>query len=113
MTTYDLTICVYEGGPAAAVETGETGVQYGLCADCKAFHDKQLLAAPHIATMEDFRAQMRTVGQATPTVEKFIDDMVLLLTVTNDSRRCMDTILAVLAGATEEQLLAAPAGATS
>ncbi|KUN91899.1 hypothetical protein [Streptomyces caeruleatus] len=104
MTTHDLTVCAYEGGPAAAVLTGETGIQYGVCADCKACHDKQLLAAPHIATMEAFRAQMRAIGQATPAVEKFTDDMVLLLVVTDDPQRCLNTILAALAGATEEQL---------
>lgn len=113
MTTYDTTVCVYEGGPAVAVETGQSGVQYGLCADCKACHDRQQKAAPHIATMEVFRAQMRVIGQATPTVEKFIDDMVLLLSVNYDPDRCMNIILAALAGGTEEQLRAMPAGAAS
>jgi len=113
MTTYDLAVCVYEGGPAVAVQTGETGVQYGVCADCKAWHDKQLVAAPHIATMEGFRAQMRAIGQASPRVEKFVDDMVLLLSVSYDPERCMNIILAALAGATEEQLRALPAGATT
>lgn len=113
MKTYDLTACVYACGPAAAVVTGEAGVQYGLCADCKAWHDRQQEAAPHIATMEHFRSQMRAIGQATPTVEKFIDDMVLLLSVSYDPDRCINIILAALAGATEEQLRAMPAGATS
>ncbi|MCI3272121.1 hypothetical protein [Streptomyces cylindrosporus] len=113
MTTYDTTVCVYGCGPAAAVVTGGAGARYGLCADCKAWHDRQQLAAPHIATMEHFRSQMRAIGQATPTVEKFVDDMVLLLGVTHDPMRCMNIILAALGGATAEQLLAMPAGATS
>lgn len=113
MKSYDIAICVYEGGPAVAIQTGETGIRYGLCADCKTFHDRQLVAAPHIATMEDFRTQMRAIGQTTPTVEKFIDDMVLLLTVTDDPQRCMNTILATLGGTDEKHLHAVTAGATS
>lgn len=112
MKPFDITVCVYTCGPAVAVETGETGVRYGLCADCKACHDRQQIAAPHIATMEDFRSGMRAIGQATPAVEKFIDHMVLLLTVTPDPDRCMTLILAGLDGANEQQMLAT-VGATS
>lgn len=111
MKTYDLTACVYACGPATAVETGESGVRYGLCADCKAHHDKQQMAAPHIAVMENFRSSMRAAGLSSPGVEKFADHMVLLLSVTDDPQRCMDTILTVLAGADQEQLL--PAGSAS
>lgn len=111
MKTYDTTVCVYEGGPAVAVLTGATGIRYGLCAGCKAHHDKQQAAAPHIATMENFRSSMRAAGLASPSVERFADHMVLLLSVTADPQRCMDTVLAALDGADEEQLLAT--GATS
>jgi hypothetical protein len=112
MTSYDLSVCVYEGGPAVTVVTGETGIRYGLCADCKAWREKQQSAAPHIVTMESFRSGMRAIGQATPAVERFVDDMVLLLGVTNDPQRCMDTILKALGGADEKQLHSA-AGAAS
>jgi hypothetical protein len=104
MKTYNISVCVYEGGPAVAVETGESGVRYGLCADCKAHHDKQQMAAPHIAVMENFRSSMRAAGLASPGVERFADHMVLLLSVTADPKRCMDTILEALDGADEKHL---------
>lgn len=104
MKTYDTTVCVYEGGPSVAVLTGETGISYGLCADCKTWTDKQQQAAPHITVMENFRASMRAAGLATPAVERFADDMVLLLSVTNDPQRCMNLILAGLDGADEKRL---------
>ncbi|MGW3024803.1 hypothetical protein [Streptomyces sp. NPDC001221] len=50
-----------------------------------------------IAEMEGFRTKMRAIGQSSPTVEKFIDEVNLLITVYGDPAAAIDAVFAALA----------------
>lgn len=97
MKTYDPTVCVYDGRPAATVRTGQQGNRFGLCAECAPAHERSLVAEQAITELENFRTAMLGLGQLSPKVEKFIDHMVVLVTVTEDPRQTLDTVFRVLA----------------
>ncbi|MFF9324010.1 hypothetical protein ACF1AY_04755 [Streptomyces sp. NPDC014776] len=97
MTTTDATACVYDGSPAVTVRTGATGNRFGLCAVCAPSHEQSLVASEAIAEMELFRAEMRRLGQASPAVEKFVDEVCALISVCGDPKAAIDTVFRVLA----------------
>lgn len=98
MKTYDITVCVYDGRPSVTVRTGQKGNRFGLCAECGPEHEKSLVAKAAIAELEECRSKLRGLGPISPRAEKFFDDMVLLISVTRDPRRTLDTVFRVLAG---------------
>jgi hypothetical protein len=50
-----------------------------------------------IEVMEEFRTRMRDIGQASPAVEKFIDEMTLLISVCDSPKTAMDALFRTLA----------------
>ncbi|MGV9242649.1 hypothetical protein [Streptomyces sp. NPDC003710] len=50
-----------------------------------------------ITEMEEFRTKMRALGQSTPAVEKFIDEVNLLITVYGDPKAAIDAVFRLLA----------------
>ncbi|MGW3724173.1 hypothetical protein [Streptomyces sp. NPDC000851] len=52
-----------------------------------------------IEVMEDFRTRMRAIGQATPAVEEFIDQMNALIVAYRDPKTAMDVLFHALAEA--------------
>ncbi|MEU6098417.1 hypothetical protein [Streptomyces sp. NPDC047079] len=55
------------------------------------------VAQQAIAEMEEFRLKMRAIGQSSPAVEKFIDHLNALISVSGDPRRAIDALFALLA----------------
>lgn len=50
-----------------------------------------------IAVMEEFRTNMRAIGQATPAVEQFINEMNLLIAAYGNPTTAMDALFHSLA----------------
>lgn len=50
-----------------------------------------------IEVMEEFRTRMRDIGKATPAVERFIDEMILLISVCDSPKAAMDALFRTLA----------------
>ncbi|UJV41591.1 hypothetical protein [Streptomyces sp. AMCC400023] len=73
--------CVYEGGPAVAVRTGQLGNRYGLCADCRDSQDRTDTAT---RIMEPFRTRFREAGLLDERAEEFINAVILLGSVAED-----------------------------
>ncbi|MDT0568898.1 hypothetical protein RM704_15705 [Streptomyces sp. DSM 3412] len=67
--------CVYEGGPAVAVRTGQLGNRYGLCADCRDSQDRTDMAT---RIMEPFRTRLLEAGLLDERAEEFINAVILL-----------------------------------
>lgn len=56
-------------------------------------------ATQAIDVMEEFRTRMRFIGQATPAVEKFIDEMNALIVEYRDPTTAMEVLFQALAEA--------------
>ncbi|MER6064860.1 hypothetical protein ABT167_27535 [Streptomyces sp. NPDC001792] len=50
-----------------------------------------------IAVMEDFRTRIRAIGNSSPAVEEFIDQMNALITVYRSPKTAMEALFAALA----------------
>ncbi|MEU0740734.1 hypothetical protein [Streptomyces sp. NPDC006134] len=74
MTLQDISVCVYEGGPAVTVRTGKTGNQYGLCASCADITDRTDAVSE---IMEGFRNHMREAGRLDEHIEDFINGVII------------------------------------
>ena len=97
LLTKPTSVCTYDGTPSVAVLTGSLGNRYGLCASCHKAHQKSLIAQEAIADLEGLRTQIRELGSTSPRFERFIDEMVLLLTVCGDPCAALDAVFRVLA----------------
>ncbi|MFM9593374.1 hypothetical protein ACKI1O_28800 [Streptomyces scabiei] len=73
--------CTYEGGPAVTVRTGQLGNRYGLCADCKASHDRIGIAT---RIMEPFRTRLGNAGLLDERAKEFIDAVIVVGSVAED-----------------------------
>lgn len=73
--------CTYEGGPAVTVRTGKLGNRYGLCASCKASHDRTDIAT---RIMEPFRIRLGNAGLLDERAEEFIDAVIVVGSAAED-----------------------------
>lgn len=93
-TDESTSVCVYCKTSSVTVRTGRTGNRFGLCADCLDAHNRTEEA---IEEMEGFRTRMREIGQLTPAVENFVNELVLLASLTNNPKAAIEMVVRVLA----------------
>lgn len=58
---------------------------------------RERIAYEAIGEWEDFRQKMRSIGQSSPAVEQFCDEMVALLAVSEDPQAALNAVFQMLA----------------